>query len=175
MQWILIGSSPGNVHEYHLLEGGKVKLILKYSPSQQSARIFFDGKQRLVFLEKSGFWNHGVVFKNEYGIQLGKISFEKWHSQHSGIIEIEGKKYHHTRSNNSHPEVVIYEKDVRHPLLTCNINNSNANAEPSNSYYQQDEQEYTGLMVGLCWQLFMPKPIKHSLELPVQSFELSVA
>jgi len=175
MQWILIGSSAGNVHEYHLLEGSKVKLILKYSPSQQSARIFYDGKQRLVFLEKSGFWNHAVVFKNEYGIQLGKISFEKWHSQHSGIIEIEGKKYHHIRSKNKRPELVIYEKDVQHPLLTCKLGSSNGNTDYDNPYYQQDDQEYTGLMVGLCWQLFMPQPALNNLELPVHNFDLSVA
>lgn len=175
MQWILIGSSPGNVHEYHLLEENKVKLIMKYNPSQHSARIFFDGKQRLVFLEKSGFWNQGIVFKNEYGIHLGKISFEKWHSQHSGIIEIEGKKYHHIRSNNNRPELVIYEKDIQHPLLTCKLSSDNGNTEQENSYYQQDDQEYTGLMVGLCWSLLMPQSIPNNLELPVNNYDLSVA
>jgi len=175
MQWILIGSSPGNVHEYHLLEADKVKLILKYNPSQQSARIFFDGKQRLVYLEKSGFWNHGFVFKNEYGVQLGKISFEKWHNQHSGIIEIEGKKYQHLRSNNKRPELVIFEKDVQHPLLTCQFNSSNEGADLPLPYYQQDEQEYTGLMVGLCWQLFMPQATENSRESPVYNYDLSIA
>ena len=175
MQWILIGSSPGNVHEYHLLEAGKLKLVLKYNPSQQSARIFFDDKQRLVFLERSGFWNPSTVFKNEYGIQLGKVTYEKWHSQHSGIIEIEGKKYHHIRSNNNRPELVIYEKDFQHPLLTCKLNTGDTNFDVSGLYYQRDEQEYTGLLVGLCWQLFMPQTFTNSLEVPVHNYDLSVA
>ena len=75
MKWLLVSKQSASLQVFHLMEGNIVKEKLLYNPSQQSARISCQGKQRLFFIEQRGFSNSHSIIKNEYGFDIGKFFF----------------------------------------------------------------------------------------------------
>lgn len=139
MKWVMVKHASPSVQKYHLLEGVSKKAVLKYNLLQQSVRVSNDDTQRVFFLERSGFWNNKTIFKNEYGLEIGKMSFEK--GFHAGAIEVDGNKYHYVTDDNQ--QLVIYD-DLSHPILTCDL---------SAAGYKPD-QDLSSLLLGLCWYVY---------------------
>src|SRR5688572_30353852 len=121
MKWVMVKHASPSVQKYQLVEGASQKAVLKYNLLQQSVRVSNDNVQRVFFLERSGFWNNKTIFKNEYGLEIGKMSFEK--GFHSGTIEVDGNKYHYSIQENAAQELVIYN-ELSQPVLTCDLSAS---------------------------------------------------
>lgn len=138
MKWVMVKHASPSVQKYHLLEGVSKKAVLKYNLLQQSVRLSDDNTQRVFFMERTGFWNNKTIFKNEYGLEIGKMSFEK--GFHAGAIEVDGNKYHYVIQNGQ--QLVIFD-ETTHPVLTCDL---------SASGYKPD-QDLSSLVLGLCWYL----------------------
>lgn len=138
MKWVMVKHASPSVQKYHLVEGVSKKAVLKYNLLQQSVRVSNDDTQRVFFLERTGFWNNKTIFKNEYGLEIGKMSFEK--GFHAGALEVDGKKYHYVIQDN---ELVIYD-ELSQPVLTCDL---------SSSGYKAD-QDLSSLVLGLCWYFY---------------------
>ena len=151
IKWTLIIKPAKTLQEYHLVQYAESKAVIKYNPSQQSVRISDTAKQRLLFIERTGFRNKQAVLKNEYGVNIGKLQKDTWNN-HIGAIDIDGRRYNYaiTQQGSSLPELVIYEKDITSPLATCNLQ------EPSGFSLKKDVQKYTNLLLGLCWAVFAP-------------------
>jgi hypothetical protein len=141
MKWVMVKHASPSVQKYHLVEGASQKAVLKYNLLQQSVRISNEDTQRVFFLERTGFWNNKTIFKNEYGLEIGKMSFEK--GFHAGTIEVDGNKYHYVIQDNALQQLVIYD-DLSNPILTCDLNTAG---------YKPD-QDLSSLLLGLCWYLF---------------------
>lgn len=141
MKWVMVKHASPSVQKYHLLEGVSKKAVLKYNLLQQSVRVSNDNTQRVFFLERTGFWNNKTIFKNEYGVEIGKMSFEK--GFHAGTIEVDGNKYHYVIQDHPSQELVIYD-DLSQPVLTCDL---------SAAGYKPD-QDLGSLLLGLCWYLY---------------------
>lgn len=159
MKWVMVKHASPSVQKYHLFEGVAQKAVLKYNLLQQSVRVSNDDTQRVFFLERSGFWNNKTIFKNEYGLEIGKMSFEK--GFHAGAIEVDSNKYHYVIEDNPTQQVVIYD-ELSNPVLTCDL--SAAGYKP--------EQDLSSLLLGLCWYLFPSSGIQ---EPPVYSTSLKTA
>ncbi len=138
MKWVMVKHASPSVQKYHLVEGVAKKAVLKYNLLQQSVRVSNDDTQRVFFLERTGFWNNKTIFKNEYGLEIGKMSFEK--GFHSGAIEVDGNKYHYVIQES---QLVIYN-DLSQPILTCDL---------SAAGYKPD-QDLSSLVLGLCWYFY---------------------
>jgi hypothetical protein len=138
MKWVMVKHASPSVQKYHLVEGMAKKAVLKYNLLQQSVRVSNDDTQRVFFLERTGFWNNKTIFKNEYGLEIGKMSFEK--GFHAGAIEVDGNKYHYVIQEN---ELVIYN-ELSQPILTCDL---------SAAGYKPD-QDLSSLVLGLCWYFY---------------------
>jgi len=121
MKWVLVNHASPSVQKYHLVDGVEKKAELKYNLLQQTVRVSNDDSQRVFFLERSGFWNNKTIFKNEYGLEIGKMTFEK--GFHAGAIEIDGNKFHYTIEDNPEQHLIIYD-DHMQPLLTCDLSAS---------------------------------------------------
>ncbi len=130
-------ASP-SVQKYLLVDGSDRKAELKYNLLQKSVRVSNDDAQRVFFMEKTGFWNNKTIFKNEYGVEIGKMSNEK--GFHAGHIEVDGNKFHYVVHDAPSQELVIYD-ELSQPILTCDL---------SASGYKQG-QDLGGLVLGLCW------------------------
>jgi hypothetical protein len=155
MKWILVSQPFAAVHLFNLMDGNSVKEVLRYNPSQQSARISCQGRQRLFFIEQSGFRHNHFIFKNEYGFDTGRFSFDNTHS-HGGTIEMEGKKIQYTLFDNPSPELVIYEQDSSEPIVTCGLRQAEDGQQPGSYNNKETIREYACLLLGLCWYLFKP-------------------
>ncbi len=170
MKWILTSKQQDAVHVFHLMEANSIKEILRYHPAQQSARISSQGSQRLFFIEQAGFRSNHFVFKNEYGFDMGKFSFD--HRNNSGgIIEIEGRKIHYALLNNPQPELVIYMENSLHPMVTCNLKQAGDSKDAATLNQKETIHEYACLLLGLCWYLF--KPVNS--EVGVDTYDTSLA
>jgi hypothetical protein len=156
MNWISVNYPSESVQKYHLSDGPSNKVVLKYNIEQQSARISDDNSQRLFFITKvGGLWNNRVTVTNEYGVESGRITFDR--NFHAGIIEIEGKKYHYRIEGTSASKIILYEHNMSMPSISCDINTS--------SFASKDlALEYTCLILGLCWFL-SPVPAQVPVEL----------
>lgn len=141
MKWVMVKHASPSVQKYHLLEGVSKKVELKYNLLQQSVRVSNDDTQRVFFLERSGFWNNKTIFKNEYGLEIGKMSFEK--GFHAGAIEVDGRKYHYVIEDSASQQLVIYD-ELSLPVLTCDL---------SAAGYKPD-QDLSSLLLGLCWYAY---------------------
>jgi hypothetical protein len=153
MKWSMISNPSDSLHVFHLMEGNNVKEKLLYNPLQQSARISCQGKQRLFFIEQSGLWNNHSVIKNEYGLDIGKFSFDKLNSK-AGNIEIENRKFDYSLENTPGAELAIYQKEFIKPIITCGLNAGQS--QHKSAHNRESIHEYACLLLGLCWYLFQP-------------------
>ena len=156
MKWVLVNQSS-SIKKYQLTEGDNIKLVLKYNPEQRSVRVSSEESHRLFFIDKTGLWHNKTILKNEYGVEIGRLSFDKM--QHIGAIEIEGKKYFYTFENNNKQQLVVFEHSVSMPLAVCDL--SQAPSFTSLSPDKYSSEECTCFLLGLCWYLFPLTTAEH--------------
>lgn len=162
MKWITVNYPSASVQKYQLVDDNVTKVVLKYNQQQQTARITCEEKQRLFFIEKAGgLWNNKFVFKNEYGVELGKFTFDKSYS-HTGNIEIEGRKYHYAIRNK---ELVIFDRDISSPVVICDLASSFESPNISLTSNKEGEHEHDAcLLLGLCWYFFLSGRTANTLQ-----------
>lgn len=154
----LISTSGRSLHEFHLIDNQNIKEVLRYNPLQQSARISYGSYQRLFFVEASGFRNNHIRLKNEYGIAIGTLFFEKGNENHECTLEIEGKKYQCIYRARPGAELAIYEQNALRPLLACSVESIDWIVSESFIRKQPARGEYASLLLGLCWYLHLSTP-----------------
>jgi hypothetical protein len=150
MKWVLANQTSAAIKKYQLTEGDATKLELKYNQSQQSVRISSEESHRLFFIDKTGLWHNKTILKNEYGVEIGRLSFDKFHQ--TGIIEVEGKKFHYTIQQKPQAQLVLFEHTISMPLAVCDqtLAPSFTSLKPS----QYSSEECACFLLGLCWYLF---------------------
>ena len=151
------------MQEYHLLDNDSTRATLKYNTHQQVARIRSEDNYGIFFIERTGGFINKTIFKNEYGQEIGKLSFDKRHS-HAGPIELDGKKFHYSFQNNPFAELLIYQKDNSHPLISSRL--KNADDQSSVVFTSVSNEEYACLLLSMCWC------IDHLAAVPVTKREL---
>ena len=87
MKWVFVNQFSPSIKKYQLTEGDNIKLVLKYNPEQRSVRVSGEESHRLFFIDKTGLWHNKTILKNEYGVEIGRLSYDKM--QHIGAIEID--------------------------------------------------------------------------------------
>jgi hypothetical protein len=159
MKWVYVNQPSAYIRKYQLTEGNDIKLVIKYNLNQQSVRISSEENHRLFFIDKTGLWHNKTILKNEYGVEIGRLAFDKVHG--AGIIEMEGKKYYYTLQNNS--QLIIFEHTVSKPLAVCDMNEAPSLASLSANKYSNEE--YACFLLGICRYLF-PLTAAEQVEIP---------
>lgn len=154
MNWEVINNERSSLQEYRLVDHNDCKVVIKYNPLHQSARITCGNNHRLFFFESAGSLSGKTFFKNEYGMEVGNVVHDKFHPKEGSVI-IDSKKYHYHLENNPMSELAIFEGDRQNAVANCSIPNINPN---QNSVYSNagviDNNCY---LLGLCWYLFLPQ------------------
>ena len=148
MKWVYVNQPSAYIRKYQLTEGDEAKLVIKYNLDQQSVRISSEENHRLFFIDKTGLWHNKTILKNEYGVEIGRLSIDKVHG--TGIIEVEGKKYNYTLQNNV--QLVIFEQSVSMPLAVCDMTAAPSYSSLAANKYSNEE--YACFLLGICWYLF---------------------
>jgi hypothetical protein len=169
----LISTSGRSLHEFHLVDNHHIKEVLRYNPLQQSARISYGNYHRLFFVEQTGFRNSTVRLRNEYGLTVGTLFFEKGHDNHECMLEIEGKKYQCIYHSQPSAELAIYEQNSLRPLVTCSVQAIDWVVSESFIRNQSARGEYASLLLGLCWYLHLSAPAAGPISAPLE--DLSIA
>ncbi len=152
MQWEVINNPKSILHEYHLMDSGECKVIVKYNPIHQSARVTCGNHQRLFFIESSGSLSGKAIFKNEYGMEIGSITHDRWHLS-EGNITIDDKKFHYGFKNNPLVELTIYNSITQQPLVSCGLKVNNSG---NGLTIVTTPIEANCFLLSLCWYLFLP-------------------
>lgn len=159
MKWVLISSYKSTLQEYHLMENDECKVVMKYNPLHHSARINCANQQRLFFIESTGSLTGKYIFKNEYGMEIGNMSQDKWFGKDGSVI-IESKKYTYCIKNNPLAEFTIYESISQQPLVSCGLDIDTG--IPLSAYNTDINNKC--LLLGLCWYLFLPAAKENLVE-----------
>ena len=162
MNWEIINNERSSLLEYRLIENNDCKLIIKYNPRHQSARLTSGNYHRLFFFESAGSLSGKTIFKNEYGIEIGNLVHDKFHPK-EGTLVIDTKKYQYQLQTNSTSELVIYENNTQKPVANCSIP---ANKTTIQNIFSAGTQaiENNCYLLGLCWYLFLPFVKENLLE-----------
>lgn len=147
MKCTLINHQRGGIQEYHLTDHDQAKVIAKFNPQQQSARIICADQQRLFFIQMAGGLSGRYNITNEYGLQIGHINHDKKLND-SGSVYIESQKYFFEIKNAPEAELIIYNSS-REKIIACSLNIAN-NGTPA------DAVNENCLLVAICWYLFLP-------------------
>lgn len=153
MKWVMTNNRQALLQEYHLTEQDNTKAIVKYNPVQRSARISVGDKHRLFFIESAGSLSGKYIFKNEYGLEVGAMSNDRWGKE--GSVTIESKKFIYKIQNGSLAELTIYDGNTHKPLASCGIA-TGINGTSLSLSQQTNNADSNYLLLGLCWFLFLP-------------------
>lgn len=151
LQWALTTKRFG-YHIYELAKDNLRLLSLAFDPSTQTARVDFEETKRAFRIEKQGFLKNRIVLKNEYGVNIGELSYEKPGSK-EGYIDMHGERFFYTIRDTEHEELIIYKTTIEEPLLSCNLSNGKHDTE---HHKKNLADVYSHLLMALGWFLFLP-------------------
>ncbi len=145
MEWILISNATTGIREYHLLQGDRILIVLKYNLEQQSVRIAFEDEHLVYFLENTGY-NNRIAFKSAYGVDQGKFSHNN--RSNSGRLEINGTQYNYNVIKGNQSKLIVHQHQKQEPLAVCQI--------PAIPTRESTVYEQACLVLSICWYATMP-------------------
>ncbi len=154
MKWELVSNHRTTLQEYHLVDNNECKVVLKYNPLHQSARVSCGNHQRLFFIESAGSLTAKMIFKNEYGMEIGNLHHDKWHIN-EGSVTIDSKTFHYRIQSTPSTALLIYNDESHQPFINCELQTNKGNAA-INYIADYSPIDNSWLLLGLCWYLFLP-------------------
>ncbi|MEO5888620.1 MAG: hypothetical protein ABIQ31_00145 [Ferruginibacter sp.] len=163
MNWEVIDNERSSLKEYRLIENNDCKLVIKYNPRHQSARITSGNHHRLFFFESAGSLSGKTIFRNEYGMEIGNLVHDKFHSEEGSLV-IDAKKYQYQLHKDTASELVIYENGLQKPVASCSIP---TNKSIIQNIFSEGTQAIDNncYLLGLCWYLVLPLVKENILKL----------
>ena len=152
MKWVSVNNGTSN-ENFELWEADKKLAVISFSNTTRIARIVSNLGKRLFFFEKKGLLTPKAVFKNEYGIKMGKLELQKPGAQ-NGHLEIEEKKYHYIFNENNSGELKVYDETMQKNLITCSFPDTVTGSIKKTSFL---DTKLPSLLLVLCWYSFQPK------------------
>ena len=165
MRWE--SSKTESNHElYRLYRDEKQLLTLNFNPFSNSARVDCEKEKRVFLIRREGFLRNRIVLRNEYGVKIGELGAEN----RQQFIAINGERIFYTIINNPLAELVLYTSTPDQPLLRCGLEAVDGN---TGVYFRKDSiQEqlpHPGLLMALCWYMFLPVAKENVLALAAAS------
>lgn len=160
MKWTVVSKSAKQ-EVYHLVNKDNIVLTLEFHPFTNAARIKTTGEKRVFQIRKEGFLRNKTVLRNEYGVRIGQLDYEKSNSN-EGNIELNDEKFSYSVQNNSQSEILIYRENKEEPLAVCGLKTDEGkhSIKPKNKL--SPSQHF--LLMSLCWYLFLPVAKKNVAE-----------
>ena len=146
---------------YELWHDNKKLLSLEYHPFTNSARIQYEDTKRVFMLRKEGFLRNKTVLRDEYGIRIGQLGYDKAQRSH-GTIELHDKRFSFALENAPLAQVVIRSENEQKPQVICGLNSDNGT--PAVKVTRRSDSAEQFLMMSLCWYLFLPIAKEHVVE-----------
>lgn len=139
MKWTLVSNASSDIKEYHLTKDERTLVVMKYSPEQQTVRITHEADRLVFFMENGGYANR-VIFKNVYGVDLGKYSYNN--RSHNGRLEINDDVFDYNIENANQPRLIVHHHNNQELMAVCQIPDDIL--QPSSLY------EHAGIVLSMC-------------------------
>jgi len=119
MKWVVSSIQIG--HEtYELWSENEKLLTLEFHPTTHSARLITTERKRVFQFRKEGFRKNKTVLRNEYGIQMGRLEYEKKNSN-TGVFEIDEEKFSFGIDHHPYTALKIYRQFNETPFASCTV------------------------------------------------------
>ena len=152
MRWEPVASNSGN-EVYHLYKDDKKILSVNLNPFSNAARVECDKQKRVFLIRKEGFRHHKTVIRNEYGVKIGELG----HENNENFIDVNDERFYYTTGNNPLAEMVLYKESKDKPFVTCRLTNREGDTAVQFSKDKQlADTSHPGLLMALCWYMFLP-------------------
>ena len=150
----VIMQSSADFKDFHFKEDEKTILKLRYNPHLNTGRIESENEKRVFILEDEGLLKTKLILKNEYGVRLGQLVFDKW-SNNQGTVEIENTIFRFVIRNTGPAELMIYKNSGRNLIYSCLL---------SNEFQGTTAKNHTAsYILALSWYLVrQSKSIRHN-------------
>lgn len=162
MKWE-VTSASAKQEIYTLWHNDKKLLTLDFHPFTNSARIEYADEKRVFLIRKEGFLRNKTVLRNEYGVRIGQLGYEKSNSS-EGTIELNDEKFNYTIHNNPMAELVIYQDNKDKPFVVCGLKADSGNTSVKFSKENQLSPSQHFLLMALCWYMFLPVAKENTVE-----------
>lgn len=149
MKWTLVSNASSDIREYHLVQDERTLVVMKYSPEQQTVRITHEG-DRLVFLMENGGFANRVIFKNVYGVDLGKYTYNN--RSHNGRLEFNDDVFDYNIVEANQPKLIVHHHNKQEPMAVCQI--------PYGFIKPDSLYEHAGIVLSMCSINGVPLPKK---------------
>jgi len=159
MNWEIVSSNSSN-EVYHLSHNDKKLLSLTINPFSSSARVECEDEKRVFLIRKEGFRRNKTVVRNEYGIKIGELGVE----DRNQFIDVNNERFYYTIHNNPLAELILYKESTDKPFVVCGLNSTN-NDSSIQFKKNKDLSSQPGLLIALCWYMFLPLTKKTTAEL----------
>ena len=161
MRWESAGTGNSNSEIYHLYKDDKRILTLVLNPFSNTARVECEKQKRVFLIRKEGFRRNKTVLRNEYGIKIGQLGQEN----NEQFIDVNDERFFYTTHKNPLSELVLYKESIEQPFVTCGFN---VKEGQSGLKFEKDNQlsgtSHPGLLMALCWYMFLPVTRENSVE-----------
>jgi len=159
MKW-LVASLTNEQQVFELWDEQKKLLTLEFHPSMNTARIDAAGERRVFLLRREGFLRNRVVLRNEYGMKMGQIAYEKSNVA-DGVLELDEERFlFSVEAINGQPELRIYRETKDVPLVISQVvSNTLSGRTLFNGKADFTDAENMLLMTS-CW--YITAPVKES-------------
>ena len=162
MNWEIINNERFSLMEYRLMDQGDCKVIIKFNPRHQSARISCENQHRLFYFESAGSLSGKTIFKNEYGMEIGNLVHDKFHPKYGSLV-IGTKKYQYALQNNHAAEWGVYENGLPNHLSCFSISANDFSAGKL-------AMDTNCCLLGFCCFLFLTTSKEKVLKYSTTSF-----
>jgi hypothetical protein len=154
MKWITTETENHSIGRFDLLDGLSREMVLRYNPVQHSGRLERNNNHLLFFIEQTGIWGNKFLFENEYGVEIGRISFDTLQNL-DGTIHIDKRKISFKISQNSVADVFFIPNKYLKHNFHCSIEVENyLPEEPGKKLSMERSEKYACFILGLFWYLF---------------------
>jgi hypothetical protein len=153
MKWITTENENHSIGRFDLLDGFSREMVLRYNPVQHSGRLERDNNHLLFFIEETGIWGNKFLFENEYGVEIGRISFDTQNLD--GTIHIDKRKISFKISRDPVAKVFFIPNKYLKQEFQCDIEVENNHIpEAGRKVSMEKSEKYACFILGLFWYLF---------------------
>jgi hypothetical protein len=120
MKWEITAVSAQQ-EVYELTDEDKKLMRLEFHPSTASARVAHGKEKRVFMIRKEGFRRSRTVFRNEYGVRLGHLKYDRA-GHHSGMIELGERNFFYRVEKDPLTQLLMFEEtNKEEAILACSL------------------------------------------------------
>lgn len=148
MKWIVNLLSADNNSNFILNNDSGGQMLIKYTQEDHSVSIDSPQKiKRTYFQEHYGILTNGFLFRNEYGVEIGKMARNMWNKE-KGYIQLYHRRFfYNIKKIGTKIGLTVFDN---RKMKVCETEIKPEEIQESNAGIIN---EYSGILFSVCWFL----------------------